>query len=174
MNITKLLSRTSVLTTALVMTTASTNAATADTTKVVSPYDTFSKYRVGGYGEMVAAWKDYGTNRFFGGQYGNSKESRSTISIPRFVVRLDWRGVRGLRIGGSFYFCKNIGANSDKQQTYEGLGDIPLRIWTFDGQYRNRLLTTRAESYVSRRETYISRREIYVSRRATYISRREI
>lgn len=305
MNITKLLSRTSVLTTALVMTTASTNAATADTTKVVSPYDTFSKYRVGGYGEMVAAWKDYGTNRFFGGQYGNSKESRSTISIPRFVVafdyklspkwivgaeiefesggtgsayelentengeyetelekggevaieqfhitrlitrglnvraghmivpvglinahhepnlffgtvrpegettilpstwhdtglelfgtlgkglatfdyeamvvaglnangfdrnqwaggarqgifeednftspgyavRLDWRGVRGLRIGGSFYFCKNIGANSDKQQTYEGLGDIPLRIWTFDGQYRNRLLTARA------------------------------
>ena len=79
------------LTTALVMTTASTNAATADTTKVVSPYDTFSKYRVGGYGEMVAAWKDYSTNRFFGGQYGNSKESRSTISIPRFVVAFDYK-----------------------------------------------------------------------------------
>ncbi|MGM9703346.1 MAG: hypothetical protein ACI3YZ_07360 [Prevotella sp.] len=305
MNTTKLLSRAAVLTTALALTSTGAAAQGKDSADVVSPYDTFNKYRVGGYGEMVAAWKDYGTNRFFGGQYGNSKESRSTISIPRFVVamdyklssqwilgaeiefesggtgsayelentengeyetelekggevaieqfhitrlitrslniraghmivpvgltnahhepnlffgtvrpegettllpstwhetglelfgtvgkglatfdyeamvvaglnangfdrnqwaggasqgifeednftspayvvRLDWRGIKGLRLGGSFYFCNNIGANSDKKQTYDGLGKIPLRIWTIDGQYSNRYVTARA------------------------------
>lgn len=290
---------------ALALTTTAAAATANDSTAVAAPYDSFSKYRVGGYGEMVAAWKDYGTNRFFGGQYGNSKTSRSTIAIPRFVVamdyklskqwvvgaeiefesggtgsayelentengeyetelekggevaieqfhitrlisrsinvraghmivpvgltnshhepnlffgtvrpegettllpstwhetglelfgtigkgtatfdyeamvvaglnangfdrnnwaggasqgifeednftspgyavRLDWRGVKGLRLGGSFYFCNNIGANSDKKQTYEGLGRIPLRIWSFDGQYSNRYVTARA------------------------------
>lgn len=79
------------LTAALALTTTGAAAQTKDSADVVSPYDTFNKNRVGGYGEMVAAWKDYGTNRFFGGQYGNSKESRSTISIPRFVVAMDYK-----------------------------------------------------------------------------------
>lgn len=91
MNTTKLLSRAAVLTAALALTTTGAAAQTKDSADVVSPYDTFNKYRVGGYGEMVAAWKDYGTNRFFGGQYGNSKESRSTIAIPRFVVAMDYK-----------------------------------------------------------------------------------
>ena len=91
MNIKKLLDRTTVLAAALVLTTTEATAEKKDSTNVVAPYDTFDKWRVGGYGEMVAAWKDYGTNRFFGGQYGNSKENRSTISIPRFVVAMDYK-----------------------------------------------------------------------------------
>ena len=305
MTIIELMKRVPAAAAALALTTTAAAATANDSTAVAAPYDSFSKYRVGGYGEMVAAWKDYGTNRFFGGQYGNSKTSRSTIAIPRFVVamdyklskqwvvgaeiefesggtgsayelentengeyetelekggevaieqfhitrlisrsinvraghmivpvgltnshhepnlffgtvrpegettllpstwhetglelfgtigkgtatfdyeamvvaglnangfdrnnwaggasqgifeednftspayavRLDWRGVKGLRLGGSFYFCNNIGANSDKKQTYEGLGRIPLRIWSFDGQYSNRYVTARA------------------------------
>lgn len=29
--------------------------------------DSYKKFRFGGYGEMVASFKDYGINRFFGG-----------------------------------------------------------------------------------------------------------
>lgn len=278
------------------------NAATTST----SEYDSFNKYRVGGYGEMVGAFKDYGINRFYGGSDGNMKKDRNTISIPRFVVafdykftpkwilgaeiefesggvgtayelentengeyeteverggevaleqfhitrlivpefnvraghiivpvgltnshhepinffgtvrpegettilpstwhetgleffgsfdlgskwtafdyqamvvaglnanafdrntwvgsgnmrifeeenftspayvfRLDYRGIPGLRLGGSFYYCHDTGANSDKFQTYSSIGSIPLHIYTVDAQYQNSYLTFR-------------------------------
>lgn len=54
-------------------------------------YDGFRKFRLGGYGEMVSAFKDYGTNRFYGGTKGNARENRATISIPRFVLALDYK-----------------------------------------------------------------------------------
>ena len=54
-------------------------------------YGGWDKYRIGGYGEMVAAFKDYGTNRFYGHKEGNAKENRSTISIPRFVIAGDYK-----------------------------------------------------------------------------------
>ena len=288
-------------------TTMTANAQNADTTRMetVYPYNTFDTYRIGGYGEMVAAWKDYGINRFSGVQYGNTKKDRATIAIPRFVVafdyklsqkwilgaevefesggtgtalelentengeyeteiekggevaieqfhitrliapefnvraghlivpvgltnahhepnlffgtvrpegettllpstwhetgleffgtfgkgtarfnyqamivaglnangfdrntwaggakqgffesdnftapayvaRLDWRGVKGLRVGASIYHCTNIGANSDKYQTYEQYGKIPLTIWSADAQYTGKYVTARA------------------------------
>lgn len=293
------------MTAALVMA-ATAGAQTADSTRQaeVYPYNTFDTYRIGGYGEMVAAWKDYGINRFTGVQYGNAKKDRATISIPRFVVafdykltpkwiigaeiefesggtgtalelentengeyeteiekggevaieqfhitrlivpqfnvraghlivpvgltnshhepnmffgtvrpegettilpstwhetglelfgtfgkglarfnyqamvvaglnangfdrntwagsakqgffetdnfsspayvaRLDWRGVKGLRVGASVYHCANIGANADKYQTYEKYGKIPLTIWSADAQYTGKYLTAR-------------------------------
>lgn len=51
----------------------------------------YSKIRVGGYGEMLASFKDYGINRFTGGSDGNTKTDRNTISIPRFVLALDYK-----------------------------------------------------------------------------------
>ncbi len=53
--------------------------------------DGFSKFRFGGYGEMVANFKDYGINRFYGGNDGNPKKNRNTISIPRFVLAFDYK-----------------------------------------------------------------------------------
>lgn len=267
-------------------------------------YGGWNKFRVGGYGEMVSAFKDYGTNRFYGSSEGNTKEHRSTISIPRFVLagdykfnskwilgveiefesggvgsayelentengeyetevekggevaleqfhitrlidrafnvraghvilpvgqnnghheplnffgtvrpegetsiipntwhetgleffgtvgkglstfdyqvfvttelnangfdrnnwaqggkqgifeednftqpaytaRIDWRGVPGLRLGGSFYYCANIGANADKMQTYKGKGKMPVRIYSVDAQYKNSFVEAR-------------------------------
>ena len=52
-------------------------------------YDSFKHYRVGGYGEMLANFKDYGINRFNGTSEGNSKVKRNTISIPRMVLAGD-------------------------------------------------------------------------------------
>lgn len=57
----------------------------------IADYQSFCKYRIGGYGEMVSAFKDYGTNRFYGGSDGTRKVNRNTISIPRLVVAGDYK-----------------------------------------------------------------------------------
>ena len=51
----------------------------------------YAKFRFGGYGEMVANFKDYGINRFYGGNDGNPKKNRNTISIPRLVLAFDYK-----------------------------------------------------------------------------------
>ena len=56
-----------------------------------SSTEEYTKFRFGGYGEMVANFKDYGINRFYGGNDGNPKKNRNTISIPRFVVAFDYK-----------------------------------------------------------------------------------
>ena len=65
------------------------------------------------------------------------------FTSPAYVARVDYRGVPGLRVGGSWYFCNNIAANSDKRTVYSRYGDIPVRIYTVDAQYINRFLTFR-------------------------------
>jgi len=51
----------------------------------------YNKFRFGGYGEIVANFKDYGINRFYGHKEGNAKQKRNTISIPRFVLAFDYK-----------------------------------------------------------------------------------
>lgn len=51
----------------------------------------YNKFRVGGYGEALAKFMDYGINRFSGTSYGNSDEHRNSISIPRFVLAFDYK-----------------------------------------------------------------------------------
>lgn len=68
--------------------------ATADTdtgTPRQTTDDAYDRFRLGGYGEMVASFKDYGKNRFSGQPAGNSRENRNTIAIPRFVVAMDYK-----------------------------------------------------------------------------------
>ena len=52
---------------------------------------TFNRFRVGGYGEIVAQFKDYGINRFNGTDYGNTRINRKEIAIPRFVLAMDFK-----------------------------------------------------------------------------------
>lgn len=54
-------------------------------------YNDFKKWRIGSYGEMLAAFKDYGLNRFYGGSVGNTKKNHNEISIPRFVVEGEYK-----------------------------------------------------------------------------------
>lgn len=75
-----------------------------------------------------------------GGKQGFFEEDNFTS--PGYVLRLDYRGVPGLRVGGSFYYCANTTSNSDKLQTYPDF-DAPLRIWTVDGEYKNKYVTAR-------------------------------
>ena len=51
----------------------------------------YNRFHFGGYGEMVANFKDYGINRFYGHKEGNAKQNHNTISIPRFVLAFDYK-----------------------------------------------------------------------------------
>ena len=51
----------------------------------------YNKFRFGGYGEIVANFKDYGINRFYGHKEGNAKQNHNTIAIPRFVLAFDYK-----------------------------------------------------------------------------------
>ena len=62
------------------------------------------------------------------GKQGIFEEDNFTS--PAYVFRLDYKGVPGLRVGASFYYCADAGANSDKEQTYANYGKIPIRIFT--------------------------------------------
>ncbi len=73
------------------------------------------------------------------GKQGIFEEDNFTS--PGYVARLNYRGIPGLRVGGSFYYCKNTGSNSDKPQTYNF--NVPLRIWSVDAEYQNRWVIAR-------------------------------
>lgn len=51
----------------------------------------FQKWRIGSYGEMLATFKDYGVNRFYGSSKGNTKTNHNEISIPRFILQGEYK-----------------------------------------------------------------------------------
>ena len=67
-------------------------------------YATFSRFRVGGYGEMLANFKDYGINRYYGSTEGNADVKRNTISIPRFVLAFDYKFTNRWILGAEIEF----------------------------------------------------------------------
>lgn len=77
-----------------------------------------------------------------GGKQGLFEEDNFTS--PGYVLRLEWRGVPGLRIGASAYYCNDVTANSDKPYKYSEVGRSSLFIWNADAQWKNRYLTARA------------------------------
>lgn len=77
---------------------------------------------------------------------GNAKQGifeEENFTCPALVARIDYRGLKGLRIGGAMYYCANVGANADKSQTYNGIGKTPVRIYNLEAQYKNQWLETR-------------------------------
>lgn len=94
---------------------------------------------------VVAGLNANGFNRdewIIGGKQGFFEQDNFTS--PAYVGRLDYSGVPGLRTGVSFYYCRDAGANADKEHTYASVGRIPVAIGTWDAQYRNRFVTARA------------------------------
>ncbi len=66
------------------------------------------------------------------------------FTSPAYVARLNYIGVPGLKVGGSFYYCNNVLANSDKLTEYNAIdGKAPLRIYTADVEYKNKYVTAR-------------------------------
>lgn len=94
--------------------------------------------------QVVAGLNANGFNRnqwIAGGKQGFFEEDNFTS--PAYVARLNYRGVPGLRVGASFYYCADAGANSEKRQNYANVGKIPVRIFTGDVQYKNKYVTAR-------------------------------
>lgn len=95
--------------------------------------DSYDKFRFGGYGEIVASFKDYGINRFQ--KDGATRENRNTISIPRFVLALDYKfnpkWVLGAEIEfesggtGSAYEIENT-ENGEYETEIEKGGEVAL------------------------------------------------
>lgn len=79
------------------------------------------------------------------GKQGYFEEDNFTS--PGYAFRLDWRGVPGLRVGVSYYFCKDASANSDKPRTY-GNFTVPVRIYSADAQFVNKYVTARGNVLV--------------------------
>lgn len=65
------------------------------------------------------------------------------FTSPGYTLRVDYTGVKGLRTGVSAYYCRNSGANADKEQQYAGMGKIPVSIVCYDAQYKNKWVTAR-------------------------------
>lgn len=51
----------------------------------------YSKFRFGGYGEMLGQFMNYGVNRFGGTSDGSPRGYRAAVSIPRFVEAFDYK-----------------------------------------------------------------------------------
>lgn len=64
----------------------------------------YSRFRFGGYGEMLASWKDYGINRLDGTATGNARTHRATIAIPRFVLAFDYKFNKNWILGAEIEF----------------------------------------------------------------------
>lgn len=97
--------------------------------------------------QVVAGLNAQGFNRnnwVAGGKQGFFEEDNFTC--PAYVGRIDWRGVKGLRLGAAFYYCANTLDNAEKSHNFSTYtsGKAPLRIYNIDGQYRNRFLEARA------------------------------
>jgi len=65
------------------------------------------------------------------------------FSSPAYTARIDWKGVPGLRIGGSVFYNPNAGKNADKLVSYDGIDDINIFMYSFDAQYINKYFTAR-------------------------------
>ena len=83
--------------------------------------DSYDRYRLGGYGEVVAQFKDYGINRFNGTTTGNSDLKRNTISIPRFVIAGDYKFNKHWMLGAEIEFeAGGTGAAYEIENTENG------------------------------------------------------
>lgn len=66
------------------------------------------------------------------------------FSSPAYAGRINWKGVRGLRVGASIYYVNDVTKNADKTYKYSSCGESSLTIWSFDAQYKNPFVTVRA------------------------------
>ncbi|MDH6359033.1 hypothetical protein [Parabacteroides sp. PF5-9] len=80
----------------------STELSTQENASTNSYVGGYEKFRLGGYGEMAASYMDYGPNRLL--PMGSSKMDRGAISIPRFILALDYKFSSSWILGAEIEF----------------------------------------------------------------------
>lgn len=118
--------------------------------------DSYERFRIGGYGEVVAAFKDYGTNRFYGSSEGNARMRRATISIPRFVLAGDYKFTPHWNLGievefesggtGSAYEIENS-ENGEYETEVEKGGEVAIEQFHLT-YHMNQYLNVRVGHFV--------------------------
>lgn len=101
-----------------------------------------------------------------GGKQGFFEEDNFTS--PGYAARIDYRGVEGLRVGLSAYFCADAGKNSDKPQTYSSIGKVPVTILSADAQYRGKYLIARGNFIYGDLGESAALGKVYQSNKAPY------
>ena len=87
----------------------------------------YNSFRMGGYGEMVAGFQDYGLNRY-ALPTGSSKMSHKTISVPRFVLALDYKFSKKWVLGAEIEF--ESGGTGQAYELETGTGSENLEYET--------------------------------------------
>ena len=83
---------------------AMTQTAAAQWNTDSTEWNSYDRWRLGGYGEMVAAFKDYKTDRMRNAAFGATHENRNTIAIPRFVIAGDYKFSKHWNLGMEIEF----------------------------------------------------------------------
>ena len=94
--------------------------------------------------QIVAGQNPLGFSRYNwikGGKQGFFETDNFTR--PAYVLRLDYKGVPGLRLGTSMYYCHDAGQNCDRLITFNSYDPVNVKIFSVDAQYKNRFLTFR-------------------------------
>lgn len=83
--------------------------------------ESFSRFRIGGYGEVVASFMGYGTSRFNGTTSGNTYERRNSIAIPRFVLAGDYKFNKHWQVGAEIEFeAGGVGIETEMEASENG------------------------------------------------------
>jgi len=94
--------------------------------------------------QIVAGQNPLGFSRYNwikGGKQGFFETDNFTR--PAYVLRIDYEGVPGLRLGTSMYYCHDAGKNADRLITFKTYDPINIKIFSLDAQYKNRFVTFR-------------------------------
>ncbi len=78
--------------------------------------ENYSKFRIGGYGELVASFLNYGKNRFYGGT--DDSDTRRTIAMPRVTLAGDYRFNAQWNLGMEIEFeAGGVGIEQELERT---------------------------------------------------------
>ena len=94
--------------------------------------ESYSKFRIGGYGELVASFLNYGKNRFYGGT--SDDDTRRTVAMPRVVLAGDYRFNADWNLGMEIEFeAGGVGIEQELEKDEPkaaavDMGDNPLNF----------------------------------------------
>lgn len=88
--------------------------------------NTYTKFRFGGYGEILYQHMDYGSDRY---NYpdGSQPDNRSIVDIPRFILSIDYKFRSDIELSAEIEF-EHGGTGSALELEYEEMGEYEMEM----------------------------------------------